>query len=185
MDNSTIHGNKLHEKVLKQTSKQKDPSLIHKCLCAHSLLPGETLGQGCLGTWPSSSGSSPSHPWPTLLPMPHHGYFCVSYLGHQVQRSLKLAISHRLEFSLSWRYVPVLSHSVVSNSLQPHGLSPTRLLCLWESARQEHWSGFPFPTPGNLPSQGSNPPLWRLLHWQMVTPPLHHLGSPILEVHFH
>ena len=34
--------------------------------------------------------------------------------------------------------------SVVSNSLQPHGLEPTRLLC----PGQEYWSGLPFPSPG-------------------------------------
>ena len=26
-----------------------------------------------------------------------------------------------------------VSHSVVSNALRPHGLQPTRLLCLWNS----------------------------------------------------
>ena len=104
-----MHRNKLHEKVLKQTNKQKDPSLIHKWLCEHSFLPGETLGQGCPGPWPSSSCSSPSRLWPTLLPTPHHGYFCVSYLVCQWQRSLKLEISHCPEFSLSWTYMPVLT----------------------------------------------------------------------------
>ena len=29
-------------------------------------------------------------------------------------------------------YVLVLCHSVVSDSLQPHGLGPTRLLCAWD-----------------------------------------------------
>ena len=32
--------------------------------------------------------------------------------------------------------------SVVSNSLQPHGLWPTRLLCPWDFPRQEYWSGW-------------------------------------------
>ena len=27
----------------------------------------------------------------------------------------------------------VLSHSVMSNSLQPHGMQPTKLLCPWDS----------------------------------------------------
>ena len=35
--------------------------------------------------------------------------------------------------------------SVVSNSLQPHGLQPSRLLCPWNISRQEYWSGLPFP----------------------------------------
>ena len=47
----------------------------------------------------------------------------------------------------------VLSPSVVSNSLQPHGLQPARLqnpLSMGFS-RQEYWSGLPCPCPGDLP----------------------------------
>ena len=40
---------------------------------------------------------------------------------------------------------------VVSNSLRPHELEPTRLLCLWGFSRQEYWSGLPFLSPRNLP----------------------------------
>ena len=32
-----------------------------------------------------------------------------------------------------------------------------------EFPRQEYWSGLPFPSPGDLLTQGSNP---HLLHWQ-------------------
>ena len=48
----------------------------------------------------------------------------------------------------------VLSCSVVSNSLRPHGLLPTRLLCPWGFSRQEYWSGLPCPPPGDLPNPG-------------------------------
>ena len=48
----------------------------------------------------------------------------------------------------------VLSHSVVSDSLQPHGLQPARLLCPWRFSRQEHWSGLPCPPPADLPNPG-------------------------------
>ena len=37
----------------------------------------------------------------------------------------------KLIYIFAWLYV--LSHSVVSNSLQPHGLEPTRFLCPWDS----------------------------------------------------
>ena len=47
----------------------------------------------------------------------------------------------------------VCAHSVMSNSVRPHGLQPTRLLCPW-FPRQEYWSGLPFPTPGDLPEPG-------------------------------
>ena len=51
----------------------------------------------------------------------------------------------------------VLSHSVVSDCLRPHGMQPTRLLCPWRFSRQEHWSGLPFPPPGDLSNPGTEP----------------------------
>ena len=39
-------------------------------------------------------------------------------------------------------------------------------------SRQEYWSGLPCPSPGDLPTQGSNPCLVRLLHWQAGSLPL-------------
>ena len=44
--------------------------------------------------------------------------------------------------------------SVMSNSLQPYGLLPARLLYPWDFSRQEYWSGLPFPSPGDLPDPG-------------------------------
>ena len=41
--------------------------------------------------------------------------------------------------------------------------------------RQEHWSGLPFPSSGDLPIQGSNLHLLHLLHWQADSLPLSHL----------
>ena len=67
----------------------------------------------------------------------------------------------------------VLSHSVVSDSLRPHGLYPTRLLYLWGFSRQKYWSGLPSPPPGIFPTQGSNP---GLLHCRWSEPP--RKGSP-------
>ena len=49
----------------------------------------------------------------------------------------------------------MLSHSVVSGSLKPHG--PTRFLCPWGFSRQEYWSGLPCPLPEDLPSPGIEP----------------------------
>ena len=51
----------------------------------------------------------------------------------------------------------VLSQSVVYGSLKPHGLLPARFLCPWGFSRQEHWSGLPFPFPGDLPDPGIQP----------------------------
>ena len=45
--------------------------------------------------------------------------------------------------------------------------------------RQEYCSRLPFPTPGIFPTQGLNPRLLRLLHWQVDSLPLSHLGNPL------
>ena len=50
-----------------------------------------------------------------------------------------------------------VSHSVVSCSLQPHGLQPARLLCPWGFFRQEYCSGMPCPPQGDLPNPGTKP----------------------------
>ena len=34
-------------------------------------------------------------------------------------------------------------------------LQPSRLLCPWDSPRQEHWSGVPWPSPRDNPDQGT------------------------------
>ena len=73
----------------------------------------------------------------------------------------------------------MLSHSVVSNFLQPSGLYPAKLLCLWGFSRREYWSGLPWSPSGILRSQGSNP---GLPHCKCILYHLNHQGSPrILE----
>ena len=49
------------------------------------------------------------------------------------------------------------SRSVASDSLRPHGLQPSRLLCPWGFSRQEYWNGLPLPFPGDLPKSGTEP----------------------------
>ena len=51
----------------------------------------------------------------------------------------------------------MLSCSEMSDSLQSHGLQPTRLLCLQGLSRQEYWSGLPYPPPGDLPNPRIEP----------------------------
>ena len=70
--------------------------------------------------------------------------------------------------------------SVMSNSLQPHGLKPARLLCPWNSPGKNAGEGCHFQLQGIFTTQGLNPSLMCLLHWQVESLPLHHLGSPIL-----
>ena len=47
-----------------------------------------------------------------------------------------------------------------------------------EFSRQAYWSGYHFLLQGIFPIQRSNPSLLCLLHWQVDSLPLHHLGSP-------
>ena len=51
----------------------------------------------------------------------------------------------------------VLSRSVVSDSLQPHGLQPIRLLRPRGLSRPAYWSGLPCPPPGDLPNPEIKP----------------------------
>ena len=52
-----------------------------------------------------------------------------------------------------WRAC-VLSRSVMSGSLQPHGLYPARLLCPWDSPGKNPGVGYHFLLQGNLPDPG-------------------------------
>ena len=53
--------------------------------------------------------------------------------------------------------VCAFSFSVMSDSLQPHGLQPTRLLCPWGFSRREYWNGLPLASPGDLSNPGIEP----------------------------
>ena len=48
----------------------------------------------------------------------------------------------------------MLSHSVTPDSLRPHGLQPTRLLCPWDSPGKNTEVGLPCPPPRGLPDPG-------------------------------
>ena len=51
-----------------------------------------------------------------------------------------------------------------------------------EFSRQEYWSGLPFLLQYIIMTQGSNPHLLHLLHWQADSSPLYHLESPLIYV---
>ena len=56
----------------------------------------------------------------------------------------------------------------MSDSLRPHGLQPSRLLCPWEFSRQEYWNGLPF----FFSRESSQPRDWTCIPWK----------SPALQV---
>ena len=69
----------------------------------------------------------------------------------------------------------VLSHSVVSNSLGPHGLKLTRLLPPWNSAGKNTGVSCHSLLQGLFLTQGSN---LSLLHCRQVLYHLSHWGNP-------
>ena len=73
------------------------------------------------------------------------------------------------------RGIKSVSHSFVSNSLQPHGLWPSRLLCLWNSPGKSTGVGSHSLFQGIFPIKGLNP---GLLHCRRILYCLSHQGSP-------
>ena len=73
-------------------------------------------------------------------------------------------------------FVCMLSCSVMSTSLWPHGLQPSRLLGPWDFPGKNTEVGCHFLLQGIFPTQGSN---LGLLLWQVNSLPLSHLGSPL------
>ena len=69
-------------------------------------------------------------------------------------------------------------HSVVSDSLQHHGLKPTGLLCPWDSPVKNTGVGCLFLLQRIFPTQGSNPSLLWLLNCREILYHLSHQGSP-------
>ena len=64
--------------------------------------------------------------------------------------------------------------SVLFDSWQPHRLWPVRLLCLWDSPGKNTAVGCHFLLQGIFLTQGLN---LQVLHWQIDSLPLSHLGS--------
>ena len=99
--------------------------------------------------------------WRILDSMKKHGF-----LGQRMQVGWSVQILGLLGDCLTFHLLPI-SHkesesvgcSVVSNSLQPHGLNPTRLLCPWNSPGKNTGVGCHSLLQGIFPTQGSNPGL--------------------------
>ena len=67
----------------------------------------------------------------------------------------------------------------MSNSLQPCGLGPSRLLCPWDSPGKNTGVGYRAHFQGIFPIQELSPCLLSLLHWQVGSLPLVPPGKPI------
>ena len=75
---------------------------------------------------------------------------------------------------LTNRLLLLFSCYVMSDSLRPHELQPTRLLCLWDYASKTTGVGCHFLLQGIFLTQGLN---LGLLHWQADSLPLSHQES--------
>ena len=74
------------------------------------------------------------------------------------------------------------SHSVVCDSVRPYGLQLTRLFCPWDAPGKDTGVGCHFLLQGIFLTQGSNPGLLCLLHWQVGSLPLAPPGKPYVSM---
>ena len=89
----------------------------------------------------------------TSLSVPKDGFYLLLLLISRITLLQSWILeNYILYFISSSLCLCTLSHFVVSNSLRPHTLQPTRLLCPRGFSRQEYWSGLPCPPPGDLPN---------------------------------
>ena len=72
--------------------------------------------------------------------------------SHSCPQTLKLRMSINLQ-----QILLVCACSVVSDTLQPHGLYPARLLCSWDFPGKNTGVGCCFPLPGDLLDPGIKP----------------------------
>ena len=95
------------------------------------------------------------------------GFFTIEPLGKPPNYSCN-------ELSAALRKCESVSRSVVSNSFQPHGLLPTKLLCLWNSPGKNTGVSCCSLLHGVFLTQGSNP---GLLHCRQILYHLSYEGS--------
>ena len=87
----------------------------------------------------------------------------------------KLANALASQQSNQWGPRSCVSRSAVSDSLRPHGLQPTRLLCPWDSPGKNTGVDCLSLLQGIFPTQGLNP---GLPHCRQILYQLSHQGSP-------
>ena len=83
------------------------------------------------------------------------------------------------DWATELKWTESVNYSVVSNSLWPHLLKPSRLLCPWNSPDQNTEVGSHTLLQGIFPTQGSNP---GLLHCRQIIYCLNYQGNPIIYI---
>ena len=94
-----------------------------------------------------------------------------------------MTLAHLFNFTILFPCMCMFNHLVMSDSLQPHGLWPASLLCPWDSPGKNARVDCHFLLQEIFLTQGSNPCLLYLLHWQEDSLPLSLLGSPFYYVY--
>ena len=90
----------------------------------------------------------------------HHGVFII--------------VNYFSSLDITYTFSESVSRSLVSDSLQPHGLKPTRLLCSWNSPCKDTGVGSHSLLQGIFLTQGLN---LGLLHCRWILYHLSHQGS--------
>ena len=139
-----------------------------------------------MGEWISSLCLSSSRAWNIYVIKVKSGECGQRWLeirkrsdNHSAQAKLQVS---SWEACLEICVCAVLGRSVMSNSLQPHGLEPARLRCPWNFLGKNTGVGCHFLFQGIFLTQESNSCLLCLLHWQADSLPLCDLASRIFGV---
>ena len=115
--------------------------------------------------FPFSRGSSQPRDWTQ-----------VSHISGRFFSSCAIKEAHEY-----WSGQPIPSPVMCAQSLlQPHGRQPIRLPCSWNFLGK-NIGVRPFPPPGDLPHPRIKLRLLCLLHWQVDSLPLYHVGSPLVK----
>ena len=143
-----------------------------------SVMVGASHGQmgwgRLMGRW---GGGHPGGEWTVSTPPICSGLDSVLCTG-----SPFLPGPHRLPYRYSEPHPPKVgesvTRSVVSDSLQPHGLQPARLLCPWGSPGKNTGVGCHSLLQGVFLTQGLN---LGLLHYRQILYHLSHQGRPLKD----
>ena len=108
----------------------------------------------------------------------HHPALCA---GGDIQILLPRWLSGKASVCQRWSACCL----VVSDSLQPYGLLPARLLCPWGFPGKKAGVGCQALLQRIFPTQGLNPHLLHLLHWQGDSLPLTPPGTPMQKGWIH
>ena len=130
-------------------------------------------------SYPQGARRFPGHlPGEPLLSCPQHCHqLPTSPASHLSRTEFALRSQFRRDSPRRLSFLQIVfSCSVVSDSLRPHALlGPSRLLCPWDFPGKNTGVGCHFLLQGIFPLYGLNP---HLLHWQVGSLPLSHLGNP-------